>query len=116
MAARVAGSVLRSAASVREARHRIFGDFFNPSNEATGRKHLKKALVDKQIASYYEPYSQATFRNPQRNFLWHMLSIGNERRLLHEIAEGHEQGLNDRARLSKLPPTKGKGKRATRKK
>lgn len=111
-----AGAGRAIAASVRAARHRIFGEFFNPSNEPTGRKYLQRPLIGKQVASYYEPYSQATFRNQQRNVLWHMLTIGNERRLLHDIAEGHEQELNDRARLSKLPPKKGKGKRATRKK
>lgn len=113
MAARAA---VRCAASIREARHRIFGEFWNPTNEVNGRKYLRRPLVGKQVASYYQPYSQATFRNPQRNFLWHMLTIGNERKLLHDIADGHEQDLNDRARLSKLPPKKGKGKRASRKK
>jgi hypothetical protein len=102
--------------SLQEARHRIFGTFLNPTAESTGRKYLKKALVGKQVASYYQPYSIATFRNPQRHILWHMLSMGNERELMHDIAEDQEQALNDRERNSKLPPTKGKGKRASRKK
>jgi hypothetical protein len=102
--------------SITEARHAIFGTFTNPSCEGNGRKYLKKALAGKQIASYYEPYSIATFRNPQRHILWHMLAIGNERKLMYDIVDEHEQKLNDRERLGKLPPKKGKGKRAGRKK
>lgn len=102
--------------TVQQARHRIFGTFFNPTGERTGRKYLKKKIIGPELEQSMQQWSHSTFRNQQRHVLWHMLAEGGERELLAAISDAQVQGLNDRERSGKLPPKKGQGKRSSRKK
>mmetsp|Transcript_20186 Transcript_20186/g.52065 ORF Transcript_20186/g.52065 Transcript_20186/m.52065 type:complete len:112 (+) Transcript_20186:147-482(+) len=106
----------RTIATVQQARHRIFGTFYNPTNERTGRKVLKKKLIGPELADMAQAQSLATPRHQHQHSLWHFLAIGGEREMLADIADSQIMALNERERAGKLPPKKGAGKRASRKK